>query len=142
MNTFKPDKSTVFLWQIRILLITALLSIIVASAKFFMSFFAYISVAIVLLGVIIAFLYIPKYFERYSITVGENALIIKSGIFLKHERIMPNPRLIYIERYFTPLSKLFGICGLILHATRAGTITAEMKNADIDRIMEAIKGEL
>ncbi len=142
MKVFKPDKSTVFLWQIRVLIITALLSLITGSVKFFVSFFAYFSVVIALLGVIIAFLYIPKYFERYTIMVSRNALIIKSGIFLKHERIMPNPRLIYIERYFTPLSKAFGVCGLILHATKAATVTAEMKTADIEKIMEAIKGEL
>ena len=142
MKTFKPDKSTLFLWQIRVLLVTALLSFITASVKIFVSFFAYLSLVIALLGVLIVFIYLPKYFERYTITIKENAFLIKSGVFLKHERIMPNPRLIYIERYFTPLSKCFGVCGLILHATRAATITAEMKNSDIDEIMEAIKGEL
>ncbi len=142
MKTFKPDKNTLYLWQIRVLLITILLVVLCVWAKSFVSFFVYLSVVFAVFGALAAFVYFPKYFDRYEVSVTENALIIKSGILLKHERIMPNPRLVYIERYYTPLSRCFGVCGLILHTTRAATFTAEMSQHDIGKIMEAIHGEV
>ena len=136
MKIYYPPKSTLFLWQTRtVVMLTLLLALV--SWVWYVSF--YFIITCVLLSVLflsIAFLYLPHYFKHYSIELGKNAIIIKSGLFVRHERIMPTPRLIYTERYRTPVSKAFGLSGLVLHATRAATFTAEFSDTDIDEILK------
>lgn len=118
---------------------TALAVALYAAAKLFQMDFhicAAIGGLLILIGIILIFAYIPNYFKAYSISLSQNALIVKSGVLLKTERIMPEPRMLYAESYHTPLSKAFGLSGLMLRASRAATFCAELKEKDINEILK------
>ncbi len=136
MKTYCPPKSTLFLWQIRIVVMLTLVLALISWIWYIPSCFLIVAATFSVSCMAIAFLYLPYYFKRYSLTVCANAIIIKSGVFIQHERIMPTPRLIYTERYRTPISRAFGVSGLVLHATRAATFTAELSDADITEILK------
>ncbi len=136
MKTYHPPKSTIFLWQMRfVVMLTALLAL-VSWIWYINSYFIIFAIVLSILCVTVTFLYLPLYFKQYSLTICDNAVIIKSGVFVRHERIMPTPRLIYTERYRTPVSRAFGVSGLVLRATRAATFTAELSDADITEILK------
>lgn len=140
MKTYSPSKNTSVLWQIRTgIMLTALCGAgLFISLKFKYVFFA-VNILILTLflgGLGLIFWYIPTYFKHYELSVGNSALIIKSGVFIRHERIMPEPRLVYTQRYRTPLSHAFGLSGLLLRATRAATFSAELSDCDIDEILK------
>ena len=138
MKTYRPPKNTLFLWQTRIVV---MLTIIIAAFSwvwFLTPYFLIIVATALFVFLFFALFYLPRYFKNYSLNVCDNALIIKSGVFVLHERIMPNPRLIYTERYCTPLSRIFSVSGLVLHATRAATFTAELRDSDITEILKGM----
>ncbi len=136
MKTYRPPRSTLLLWEIRNVV---MLTIILAALSWVWVLNAYYWV-IVLIALLVflffAVFYLPRYLKNYSLTVCNNAVIIKSGVFLLHERIMPNPRLIYTERYRTPLARTLSLSGLVFHATRAATFTAELTDSDINEILK------
>ncbi len=136
MKTYHPPKSTIFLWQMRFVVMLTVLLALVSWIWYINSYFIIFAIVLSILCVTVTFLYIPLYFKQYSLTICDNAVIIKSGVFVRHERIMPNPRLIYTERYRTPVSRAFGVSGLVLRATRAATFTAELSDADITEILK------
>ncbi len=136
MKTYHPPKSTLFLWQIRIVVMLTTLLALVSWVWFLTAYFLLIAAFLALLCLAFVFLYLPQYFKNYSLTLSDNAIIIKSGVFVHHERIMPAPRLIYTERYRTPIATAFGVSGLVLHATRAVTFTAELSDFDTSEILK------
>lgn len=140
MKIYTPPKNTTLLWQIRIgIMLTVFNIVLYAAVKLFGINFHICAVAaavLILIGIILIFAYIPSYFKAYSIELSENALIIKSGVLLKTERIMPEPRMLYTESYHTPLSKAFGLSGLMLRASRAATFCAELRATDTNEILK------
>ena len=140
MKTYSPSKSSIILWQIRICIMSTTLcgAAIFLALNFGYMFFAVkvLIIALILVSFGLVFWYIPTYFKNYELALDNRALIIKSGVFLRHERIMPEPRLIYTQRYRTPLSRAFGLSGLLLRATRAATFSAEFCDTDIDEILK------
>lgn len=136
MKTYCPPKSTLFLWQIRIVVMLTIVLALVSWVWYVNAYFIIVAAALCALCLAVAFLYLPHYFKHYSLTLCDNAVIIKSGVFVRHERIMPAPRLIYTERYRTPISRALGVSGLVLHATRAATFTAELRDTDIAEILK------
>lgn len=136
MKTFSPPKSTLFVWQIRIVIMLTTVLALVSWIWYIPMYFLIIAIAFLIFCIAIAFLYLQSYFKSYSLTICENAIIIKSGVFIRRERIMPTPRLIYTERYRTPVSRALGLSGLVLHATRAATFTVELSDTDISEILK------
>lgn len=141
MKIYYPPKNTLFLWQIRLNLLLVLVLLLNLWIFAFSSVFLGIFIFLFAVSLFFTVFYFPKYFKNYSLTLKENALILKSGVFVLRERIMPYPRMVYAERRQTPISKILGVTGLILHATRAATFTVEFGNNDVFEIMEAISGE-
>ncbi len=91
--------------------------------------------ALLLLAVIV---YLRFYFNKYSITVYKGAIIIKSGVIIRTERVLPMPRLIFAESFTTPLAKLLGLSQLSLRAIKVNLNTAELSKAEIKSILGVI----
>ena len=70
--------------------------------------------------------------------VNKRAIIIKSGVIIKIEKVLPRPRMIFVERFTTPLARVFGLSQLFLRATRTNLITAELTNDQINSILGVI----
>lgn len=136
MKTYLPPKSTLIVWQIRV---TVLLALLVAVLYWFIAdyFFVLLFVSLVL-AIVFNLIYFPAFLRCYNISVNQNAIIIKSGVFIKHERILPFPRMIYAERQQTLVGKAFSVSALVLRVARAATLTVELKDSDIAEIMKAV----
>ncbi len=141
MTTYKPPKKTKTLWALRSLCFMVILCILSAwfmflSVKIVLAVLATIAAVLILFNTI----YMRAYIENYSVSVGQNAVIIKSGVFIKKERIMPQKRLIYTERITSPIAYLFSLSALTLRAARTMTLTIELDKEDIERIIKEVQG--
>lgn len=134
-------KKTLWLWQIRVVMLTTLL---IGACLYFVSFLQglkFIVFVIALLGLIIALLYLPAFFKSYELLFGNEAIIINYGVFIKFSHIMPYSRLIYAQSFATPIARLFGITALFLKAARGRVIVPEINLADAEKIISSLTNE-
>lgn len=130
-----PKKTTI-LWQVRIISITLCL---VALCFYFSNLFVYFKIAaivIAVLGLLITFLYLPFFFKGYKIVLTNDAVVVKYGIFIKTEHIMPYKRMIYAQSFETPLARKFGIATVRLKAARSYLLVAETEKQSVEAIID------
>ncbi|MBO5211184.1 MAG: PH domain-containing protein [Clostridia bacterium] len=129
-------KKTTWLWFVRVILITFIL---VAICLYFTPLFSFLKIAAIvigILGIIIAFLYLPFFFKTYKIILSNDAVIVKYGIFIKAEHIMPYKRMIYAQSFETPLARLWGVAAVRLKAARSYLLVAEIEKESARSIID------
>ncbi len=136
MKTYTPPKKIIWVWALRSVVILIVIIFITMWVWFLAPYFGLVAYIAVLLTLAFNVLYLPMYLKHYSITVSNSAIVIKSGVIIRHERIMPIPRMVYAERVQTLFARAFSVSALALKATRAITLTLELDNRDIDSILE------
>ena len=136
MKENKLPKKTTLLWQIRIILITAVLSALCYYFSYLFSFLQSAAIVIAVLGVLIAFLYLPFFFKSYKIILSNDAVIVKFGIIVKTDYIMPYKRMIYAQSFQTPLARIMGIAAIRLKAARSYLLVAEIDQKSVKGIMD------
>lgn len=136
--TFSLPQRTLWLWQIRIGIVFALLAGVSAC-------FAALSVWLwIPCGVIVAaaafceFFYIPKLIKSYVITLKNGAVRVKHGVFVKFTTIMPYPKLIFTQTVASPAARMCKLCAVTLKAARSVTVIPEMDNEDARLILSLI----
>ncbi len=132
----KLPKKTTLLWQVRIILITAVLSALCYYFSYLFSFLQIAAIVIAVLGVLIAFLYLPFFFKSYKIILSNDAVIVKFGIIVKTDYIMPYKRMIYAQSFQTPLARIMGIAAIRLKAARSYLLVAEIDQKSVKGIMD------
>lgn len=137
--TFYLSKKTRILWQIRIILIFALLCAAVAVFSRFTLWFLLPAAVIAALGLIAAFVYVPFYFKSYKITVDGNSITISKGIFIKTMQIMPFPRLVFAQSYTTPIASAMNLKCVMLKAARGWILIPEIDGSDADFMLDNLK---
>lgn len=136
MKTYNTPKSTLKLWQTRLFLAFAALCLLTGWVWFLTLYFSIVIIAAFIFTIFLNYIYLPLFFKNYSVEVGRQAIIIKSGIFIKHSRIMTFPRLLYSEHIITPLARMFGVSAMLLRATRATVFVFELDKRHIKEILE------
>lgn len=129
-------KKTTLLWQVRIIIITFIL---VAACLYFEPLFSFLKIAAIIIGIIgiiLAFLYSPFFFKSYKIILSNDAVIVKFGIIVKIEHIMPYKRMIYAQSFETPLARIFGIAAVRLKAARSYLFVAEIEKEAAQTIID------
>lgn len=129
-------KKTVWLWMVRIVVITFIL---VAGCFYFTPLFSPLKIAAIVIGVlglIIAFVYLPFFFKTYKIILSNDAVIVKFGILIKAEHIMPYKRMIYAQSFETPLARLLGVAAVRLKAARSYLLVAEVEKESARAIID------
>ncbi len=134
-------KKTLWLWQIRVVMLTILLIWICFYFLSFLKIFKIIVFAITLSGLATALWYLPVFFKSYEINFGNEAIIISYGVFIKFSHIMPYSRLIYAQSFATPLARLFGVTALSLKAARSRVIIPEISFSDAQKIIGSLTSE-
>jgi len=135
MKEYKIPRKTLFLWQIRSLIIWAILFFICWYYSFrIKTLLIAIGVISVIFLVFILF-YLPKYFSTCKIKFFKNAVVVELGVILKTQNILPFARLIYTQTLSTPLSKLMGVTGVTLKAARSRIYIPEMSNDDLQEFL-------
>ncbi len=129
-------KKSVWLWMVRIVVITFML---VAGCYYFAPLFSPLKIAAIvigILGLIIAFGYLPLLFKTYKIILSNDAVIVKFGVFIKVEHIMPYKRMIYAQSFETPLARLLGVAAVRLKAARSYLLVAEVEKESARAIID------
>ncbi len=140
MKEYSVPKSTLKLWQARIFLVFAALCLLTGWVWFLTLYFSIVIISAFALTAFFSYVYLPLFFKSYRVEVGQQAIIIKSGIVIKHSRIMTFPRLLYAEHIITPLARAFGVSALLLRATRASVFVFELNKSDIKEILAVFEG--
>lgn len=130
-----PKKTTV-LWQIRMVLITFALAVACFYFSYLFSFLKIAAIAVAVVGVLTAFLYLPFFFKSYKIILSNDAVIVKYGILIKVDHIMPYKRMIYAQSFQTPLARIFGIAAVRLKAARSYLFVAEIDEQSVQSIID------
>ena len=129
-------KKTIFLWMVRIVVLTFML---VAACLYFASLFNFLklfAIIIGVLGLVLAFIYMPFFFKSYRIILTNDAVIVKFGILIKVEHIMPYKRMIYAQSFATPLARILGVAAVRLKAARSYLLVAEIEKSDVQAIID------
>ena len=128
-------KKTTWLWLVRIVVITFIL---VAVCLYFSSLFSFLKIAAIVIGVlglVLSFVYLPFFFKSYKIILSNDAVIVKFGIIIKVEHIMPYKRMIYAQSIETPLARLLGVAAVRLKAARSYLLVAEIEKESAQAII-------
>ncbi len=136
-----PEK-TLLLWQIRVVMLTAIL---IAVCLYFVSLLSFLKIAAIVigaLGLVAVSWYLPVFFKSYELLFRSNAVIINYGVFIKFSHIMPYSRLIYAQSFATPLARIFGVTALSLKAARSRVIVPELKLDDAQKIISSLTSEV
>ena len=135
-------KRTLLLWQIRVVMLTALLvtvSLLYSSAWQFLTIVAYV---LGIAGLLTVAWYLPMFFRSYELLFRGEAVIINYGVFIKFSHIMPYSRLIYAQTFATPLARLMGLTALSLKAARSRVIIPEVLLSDAIKVLDSLTGEV
>lgn len=132
---------TCTLLRIRVVLLILVLEagpvyMAIALSKYF-----YILVAV--LGLLCLFFlcfYIPRFVKSTEITVSNDGVVVKYGVFYKTEKIMPILRLIFMETYQTPLARLMGLCAVSFLGAKSRVTIPEISKTDAEKLFALVKG--
>ena len=135
MKTEKQlPKATLHLWQSRttifFVLLLFLLSWLFMFSKWFLLPF---SIVLIVSIVFIAWI-LPRFFQSYKISFDNSSITVSYGIMIKTTHIMPYRKLVYVKTFSTPLSRSFGLSGVILKAARVAVIVPEMEITDAQKL--------
>ncbi len=138
MRDYKLPRRTLFLWQLRTVIIELLLLCVCGylNLKFRLLLILFIDFTIFFLLLIIW--YIPSYFKSCKIRLSNDGIIIRRGVIIKNTHILPFSRLIYTQTLVTPLAKLFGLKAVTLKAARSRLFVPEMNEFDADSLLTAL----
>ncbi len=137
--TFVLPKRTCALWQIRIVMVFALVCAAFAFFSRYTIWFLLPAAVSASVGLVFAFAFIPFYFKSYKITIDDGSIIINKGVIFKVTNIMPFPRLVYAQSFATPISTAMKIKGIMLKAARAWIFIPEIDNTDADILLENLR---
>ncbi len=137
--TFSLPKKTRFLWQVRILLIFILLCAAVALFSGYSLWFLLPAAVIAAIGLAVAFIYVPFYFNSYKITVDENSISISKGLIIRTTNIMPFPRLVFAQSYTTPIASLLKLKCVMLKAARGWILVPEIEDENAELLLNNLR---
>lgn len=137
--TFYLSKKTRILWQIRIVLVFALLCAAVSIFSRFTLWFLLPAAIIATIGLISAFIYVPFYFKSYTIAVDTNSISITKGVFIEATQIMPFPRLVFAQSFTTPLAHAMNLKCVTLKAARGWILIPEIESSEAEFLLDNLK---
>lgn len=129
-------KRTTWLWFVRVIFITFIVSVLCLYFAPLFSLLKIAAIVIAVLGVILAFVYLPFFFKTYKIILSNDAVIVKYGILIKVEHIMPYKRMIYAQSFETPLARILGVTAVRLKAARSYLFVAEIEKESAQAIID------
>ncbi len=129
-------KKTILLWQVRLVITTFVLAALCFYFSELLTYLKIAAVVIAVLGLLVTFIYLPFFFKSYKIILTNDAVIVKYGILIKIDHIMPYKRMIYAQSLQTPLARIFGVAAVRLKAARSYLFVAEIENESVQSIID------
>ncbi|MEG1887078.1 MAG: hypothetical protein RR177_03035 [Oscillospiraceae bacterium] len=115
MIRYNLSRNTLTLW--RVLFTVMLLGIAVAlCALFAVSFLLTIILLIILMLIYLSLIlfYLPLYCKSSYVLLSSKGLYCAKGVFIRREYVVPNPRVVIIEKVKIPLYSYFGLCSVLI----------------------------
>lgn len=134
-------KKTLLLWQIRVVMLTALVVAVCFNFANLFPFLKIVAIVSAVTGILVAAFYLPLFVTGYRIYLKNDAVIINHGVFIKVTHIMPYSRLIYVQSFRTPLARLFSLSALSLKAARSKVFIPEMPCDDANRFISSVSSD-
>ena len=142
MKEFKLPRKTLFLWQIRTVLLWMFLSLFCWFCAFSMKLFL---ILICVLTVLLAFttlFYLPQFYKLCKIKFVKGGIIVETGVFIRNCHILPFSRLIYTQTIVSPLARVLNLSAITLKAARSRIYIPEIDNSDLETLLNLLtKGE-
>ena len=135
-------KRTLALWQIRVVMLTAVLVVCCLYFSKTLPFLNYVAIALGLLCLLVVAWYLPAFTKGHELLFQNEAVIINYGVFIKISHIMPYSRLIYAQTFATPLARILGVTALSLKAARSRVIIPEILLSDALEVLDSLTGEV
>ena len=141
MNESSLPKKTKLLWQIRIAAIGFIPIAVMFALSSVSLWFTAAGAVFVALFAAAVFWYVPAFYESYSVSFSNGAIIVNRGVIIKTCHIMPFSRLVFVQSISTPLAKTMGLSALSLKAARSSVLIPELAAADTQRFINAVTGK-
>lgn len=139
MHTYTPADNALTLWRCWLLLICLPLFILSGFLWIFLPAAGGGLLAFALAaGALAWFWYLPRLKKSYRITLSAGAVTLTRGVLFRRQYLLPCPRLIYVEKFSTPLSLLLGMRGLRLRAARGRLTVPALSEKDIEDFLNRL----
>ena len=102
-------------------------------AAFFFTAAAIAAGVLLTLGLLVWFWYLPRLVKSYRVVFTDEAVTMSRGFFIRRQYLLPCPRLIYAEKFSTPLSTLWG-----LRAARGQLTIPALDKPDVEDFLERL----
>lgn len=140
MRKYRPTRTALYSLQFLELILCALLSIV---AWYYLRFFptlAWIAVMLlVVIYILTALVYLPIYISKTVITIGENEIIVKSGVFFETKSIMTHDAVQYISIVRTPLSKYTSLNNIVVNALGGRQFLLFLSRDNAEEIVDILR---
>lgn len=140
MTEYTVPITAVRLWRIRLIIIGIFAAFICGALAALTPVIVPVITCAVFsaLGLFLFIFYIPRLHKSYRIILSEEAVVLIRGVFIRHQYIMPCPRMIYAERFRTPLLAALHIQGVRLMAARARLTIPALSLRDAEDVLSFI----
>lgn len=137
METNIISKNFKLLWRLRctvlyIIAITAFIMLIGLSS--FIAVLAFVLISLIYLAAILWL--IPSYYKRLNVSIIDNKLIIKRGIFFYKQTCISCDEIQCIKQLITPLGKLTGSCDHIFYFTTTSVYISGINDNIIQKFIK------
>ncbi|HHW46569.1 MAG TPA: hypothetical protein GXX17_06635 [Clostridiales bacterium] len=141
MSKFKLSPRVLLLWRIRLLFVDLAVLVLCFAVYAFFSLpdeAVLLAVITILISFWLWFWYLPRLHSSFQFSISNEAVVLTRGVFVVKQYLLPCPRLIYAERFTTPLTSLMGLCSLRLKASRVHLILPPLTKDETAFIMSQL----
>lgn len=87
----------------------------------------------------VGFWYLVNRLRGFTLQISESAVIIKYGVLIKAQKILPFSCISHITLWQTPLNKKAGVCGVVLKSAPNSTFIPEILLSSAIEIQKAVE---
>ncbi len=131
MNEFKISEKSLLIWRIRLLLIAFLCAFL---TSFFFSFLSLwwliLTSAWLLIFLFFYLIYFPIRLKKLSLTVNDNSITLKSGVFYNITRVIKKDKVQFVRELKTPLCRIFNVKTFAVYSAGAKILIPPIDDKD------------
>lgn len=140
MRKYHPARKALYTLQILELVLCAALGIV---AWYYLKFFpalAWIAVMLIaIMYILTAIIYLPLYIKKTIITIAENEIIVRTGVFIETKSIMRHDAVQYISIVRTPLSKYTSLNNIVVNALGGRLFLLFLSRENAEEIVDILQ---
>ncbi len=124
-------KSSLWLWQIRGGLLTAVPFTAFFIAAFFVRWFLIPAAVFLSVGFWLIFCYLPRYFATFWFSADSTKTTVRKGVWWQRTYYLPRLCTVYACHYSTPLARAWGLSAVCIKTVHGWLILPEMPEKQI-----------